>query len=230
MSNPKTESNDEEEAVKKYWLGIDQHSATIITTKSTGEDVTNGNAGACEEMSTSSRNTALLHRSFSPEEGSKGILPEENISKEEFDAKYQQLEALGKGGFGFVFAGHRKSDSLPVAIKHIPNNSVEDELQKYDTPLEVALMRKAAGGPEAIGKSAAVSLLDWYYLDKELILVMERPIPSMELSDYLISRGGSMDENEAKILLKQLVDAAIDLHSKVLYKGNPSGNSEVPSN
>ncbi|XP_054652877.1 serine/threonine-protein kinase pim-2-like isoform X2 [Dunckerocampus dactyliophorus] len=194
MSNPKIESNDEEEAVKKYWMGIDQHSATIITTKSTEEDVTNRNAGACEETSTSSRSTALLHRSFSPEEDNKSILPEENISK-----------------------GHRRSDSLPVAIKHIPNISVEDELQKYNTPLEVALMRKAAGGPEAIGKSPAVSLLDWYYLDKELILVMERPIPSMELSDYLISRGGCMDENEAKILLNQLVDAAIDLHSKGVF-------------
>ncbi|XP_061842896.1 serine/threonine-protein kinase pim-2-like isoform X2 [Nerophis lumbriciformis] len=204
MSYSKIEANDGE-AVNRYWLGIDKHSASIISSKSTEEDVSSWKAGASEEMSTSSQNTELLHRSFSPEEGNKSILPEENISQEEFDAKYQQLEELGKGGFGFVFAGHRKSDSLPVAIKHIPNISVEDELQK------------AAGGPEAIGKSAAVSLLDWYYLDKELILVMERPVPSMELSDYLISRGGSMDESEAKILQKQLVDAAIDLHTKGVF-------------
>ncbi len=37
--------------------------------------------------------------------------------------------------------------------------------------MEVALILKAAGLP---GQSAVVSLLDWYMLEKELILVMEK--------------------------------------------------------
>ena len=67
-------------------------------------------------------------------------------------------------------------------------------------PLEVALMLKVAGGPESFGKSSAVSLLDWYYLDHTLILVMERPVPSMDLFKYLKSKGGRMEEHMAKVL------------------------------
>ena len=47
-------------------------------------------------------------------------------------------------------------------------------------------MHKAAGGPESVGKFAAVSLLDWYYLDQDLILVTEST--------------GIIEEQEAKVL------------------------------
>ncbi|KAM7388781.1 hypothetical protein PAMP_024931 [Pampus punctatissimus] len=80
-------------------------------------------------------------------------------------------------------------------------------------PREVALMRKVADGPESFGRSVAVSLLDWYYLDQTLILVMERPVSSMDLSKYLQSEGGlSISDPDD---LTQLVDAA----SEILRKG-----------
>lgn len=60
-------------------------------------------------------------------------------------------------------------------------------------------MQKAAGGPESVGKCAAVTLLDWYYLDQVLILVMERPDPCMDLKDYIDEKGGSLEEHEAKV-------------------------------
>lgn len=61
-------------------------------------------------------------------------------------------------------------------------------------------MQRVAGGAESLGKSAAVSLLDWYHLDKKLILVMERPMPSVNLSKYLKSMGGCLEEDKAKVL------------------------------
>ncbi|XP_056465002.1 serine/threonine-protein kinase pim-3-like [Gadus chalcogrammus] len=42
----------------------------------------------------------------------------------DFDAPYEELQQLGQGGFGSVFAGCRKEDRLPVAIKHIPRAKV----------------------------------------------------------------------------------------------------------
>lgn len=32
-----------------------------------------------------------------------------------FEAKYEELEMLGEGGFGSVYAGRRKTDNLPVS-------------------------------------------------------------------------------------------------------------------
>ncbi|KAF7645458.1 hypothetical protein LDENG_00204110 [Lucifuga dentata] len=86
-------------------------------------------------------------------------------------------------------------------------------------PTEVALMLQAAG-PEDLqkpGSSAVVSLLDWYALDQEVILVMERPFPSRDLRDYVKSKGGHLKEDEAKIILKQLVEAATEINSNGVF-------------
>ncbi|XP_018544821.1 serine/threonine-protein kinase pim-2-like [Lates calcarifer] len=84
-------------------------------------------------------------------------------------------------------------------------------------PLEVALTLKATGGPESTGSSAIISLLDWYDLDQELILVLERPVPCVDLSQYVKENGGSLQEHEAKIIMRQLVEAAMELHSKHVF-------------
>lgn len=34
----------------------------------------------------------------------------------EFQEKYIELHQLGEGGFGFVFAGYRDEDKLPVSV------------------------------------------------------------------------------------------------------------------
>nr|XP_046264019.1 serine/threonine-protein kinase pim-2-like [Scatophagus argus] len=145
-----------------------------------------------------------------------------NTSRADFVNKYCELDPIGEGGFGTVRAGFRKSDHQPVAIKHIPMSAVRTEKVKcngkvFNIILEVALMLKTAGLPGSIGQSTAVSLLDWYHLDQELILVMERPRGSMDLFSYLKFRGGYLDEHEAKMILRQLVDAAIDMHSKGVF-------------
>lgn len=64
-------------------------------------------------------------------------------------------------------------------------------------PLEVALMLRIQ--KSANGTSAAVTLLDWYDLHDELILVLERPVPCLDLIQYSMSRRSSMQEREAKV-------------------------------
>lgn len=64
-------------------------------------------------------------------------------------------------------------------------------------PLEVALLLKVK--PIGAGTSVAVTLLDWFDLDDELILILERPVPCLDLIDYMNSRGPTLQEQEAKV-------------------------------
>lgn len=59
-------------------------------------------------------------------------------------------------------------------------------------------MQRVAGGPESVGQSAAVSLLDWYNLDEVVLLVMERPVPCEDLLTYLDDC--PLEEDKAKVL------------------------------
>ncbi|XP_018548135.1 serine/threonine-protein kinase pim-2 [Lates calcarifer] len=139
----------------------------------------------------------------------------------QFEAKYTEQNQLGEGGCGSVFAGYRNADNLPVAIKHIPNDKVlckEVDHNGRQLSVEVAVMLKlAAKNNGSVGTSAPVSLLDWYDLGKELILVQERPVPCEDLLQYIEDNGGSLQEDEAKIILKQLVYAATELQEMKIF-------------
>ncbi|KAF7655014.1 hypothetical protein LDENG_00061820 [Lucifuga dentata] len=80
-------------------------------------------------------------------------------------------------------------------------------------PEEAALMLKASGPPRS---SPVDSLMDWFDLKKEIILVMERPVPSMNLFSFCTEMNG-LSESFAKIIVRQLLDAAIDLQSKGVF-------------
>ncbi|XP_030590883.1 serine/threonine-protein kinase pim-1-like isoform X4 [Archocentrus centrarchus] len=136
----------------------------------------------------------------------------------EFKAKYVELHKLGKGGCGTVFAGYRKEDNFPVAIKHIPEMNVPCKVKAENgkqIPMEVAAMLKLAAGTP--GSSATVSLLDWFDLSKELILVMERPVPAVDLDKYIEEYEDTITEETAKVILKQLIEAAKELEDKNVF-------------
>ncbi|XP_058501494.1 serine/threonine-protein kinase pim-1-like [Solea solea] len=141
--------------------------------------------------------------------------------KDDLTDKYIPLCSLGEGGHGSVFAGIRITDKLPVAIKHIPKSSVRMRSltvngSRYKIPLEVVLMQKAGGEPELVGQSSAVCILEWYDLEHEIVLVMERPVPSVDLWQY-INHKGPMDEDMAKLIMKQLIEAAIRIDSAGVF-------------
>ncbi|XP_076595904.1 serine/threonine-protein kinase pim-1-like [Chaetodon auriga] len=141
-------------------------------------------------------------------------------NKAAFEAKYREEQVLGHGGFGAVTAGYRKDDNLPVAIKHINQyfarkTSLVLEGKFLQVPMEVVLLLKIK--PAAGETSAAVELLDWYDLDDELVLILERPVPSMTLTDYIVSKESNLSEQEAKIIAKQLVDACIEILSRGVF-------------
>ncbi|XP_061563491.1 serine/threonine-protein kinase pim-1-like [Cololabis saira] len=128
-------------------------------------------------------------------------------SRARFERKYLQLQILG------------------VAVKYIPKGKVETrpvfQLGKVlQVPLEVLLMLKAADRPASAGKSAVVSFLDWYDLEQEVLLVMERPVPSVDLFTYILNNDGPLQEDTALSIMKQLVDAVMHMHSNGVFHRN----------
>ncbi|KAI4905741.1 hypothetical protein NFI96_012692, partial [Prochilodus magdalenae] len=109
---------------------------------------------------------------------------------------------------------------------HIPIDKVKHVImyvngEQRELPLEVVLLAMAGEAKAATRQTQpfAVALLDWYELPQELVIVMERPVPSMDLMNYIEARGGSLQEQEAKVILRQLVEAKISLLSKgVLHR------------
>ncbi|XP_059207077.1 serine/threonine-protein kinase pim-2-like [Centropristis striata] len=143
-------------------------------------------------------------------------------SREKFEAKYLLLLKLGEGRQGTVYAGERKTDNLPVAIKRIPKAAVKTRPVVINgktqmLPLEGLLMLRVAGGARSLGKHAAVSLLDWYDLGSEVLLVMERPVPCEDLLTYLNKNLFLREDRAKKNIMKQLVEAAIKMHSRGVF-------------
>uniref|UniRef100_A0A3B3HSM5 non-specific serine/threonine protein kinase n=1 Tax=Oryzias latipes TaxID=8090 RepID=A0A3B3HSM5_ORYLA len=146
----------------------------------------------------------------------------EITDKDKFEAKYVEKYQFAEGGYGSIYGGFRKSDNLPVAIKHIlkcfiRNKQLDDGSGKM-VPSEVAIMLKLHD--ESIpsdGKAAPVALLDWYDIGREILLVMERPIPCEDLFHYIDTKGGTLEEEEAKIIMTQLIRTAIDLEDRNIF-------------
>ncbi|XP_044187654.1 serine/threonine-protein kinase pim-2-like isoform X1 [Thunnus albacares] len=231
VSSPTESSTNEPGSAGSGATGSSSSESSAMESSSTGSSATGSSttgssfSESCEKAIDNGRYDDISHifeDSSSQEEKIFEMASSGNSSRAEFEDKYLQDAPIGSGGFGSVYAGFRREDCLPVAIKHIPTNIVRRKRvvcngKVFDIILEVAFMLKTAGLPGSVGQSAAISLLDWYTLENELILVLERPAFSLDLQKYLKISGGSLPEHEAKMILKQLVDAAIDVHTKGVF-------------
>ncbi|KAF3691358.1 Serine/threonine-protein kinase pim-1 [Channa argus] len=81
---------------------------------------------------------------------------------------------------------------------------MEDQWENYNGP--------CGSGPAAQSQTV-VTLLDCFDLHNDS-LVLERPVPCMELLDFIVTRGYILQEHLAKEITKQLVDALIEVHFK----------------
>ncbi|KAL1917176.1 uncharacterized protein VTP21DRAFT_4832 [Calcarisporiella thermophila] len=90
----------------------------------------------------------------------------------EFVQKYELGQELGSGGFGFVLAARRISDSCEVAVKFITRDRVPSRNWIWDptlcveVPIEIFVLQR-------VEHPAIVKYLDSYWDDRFFYLVME---------------------------------------------------------
>ncbi|KAF7708836.1 serine/threonine-protein kinase pim-1-like isoform X3 [Silurus meridionalis] len=120
---------------------------------------------------------------------------------------YETKELLGKGGFGSVYAGVRKADGLPVAIKYISKRKAPEKLEIPGhgfLPTEVALMSIVNTEPYCLN---ILRILEWYEEPKCYYIVLERPEPCENLHQFCNRYGSCLPETVARLVMVQLIDA-----------------------
>nr|XP_055026655.1 myosin light chain kinase 3-like [Misgurnus anguillicaudatus] len=129
-----------------------------------------------------------------------------SVLREPFDSEYQLLyQVLGEGCGGRVYKGIRISDDTPVAIKQINKQKCERTIQipGYPKPLipEVALLLKLGEAPSCPN---VIQMYDWYETKHFYTLMLEYPLHSESLWDFVTSHRG-LSENTARHLMRQAV-------------------------
>ncbi|KAK2885856.1 hypothetical protein Q8A67_016693 [Cirrhinus molitorella] len=131
---------------------------------------------------------------------------------------YAKGPLLGRGGFGSVHAGIRRSDGLPVAIKYVSKRRTSESLEVEGhgrLPLEVALMTLVNSAPACPN---VLQLLEWFDRRRRYIMILERPVPCQDLQSFC-EENGNLDESLAKKVLLQLISALKHCESRgVLHR------------
>ncbi|XP_073705509.1 serine/threonine-protein kinase pim-2-like [Garra rufa] len=113
---------------------------------------------------------------------------------------------LGQGGFGAVYEGRRLTDGLEVAVKFVKKTEDTQYINFPEPlPMEVALLILANEGPRV---PQIIQLLDWKDLGEYYIMILERPIPCQDLFDFVQHHGGRINEDLARVVMRQVTQAA----------------------
>lgn len=128
--------------------------------------------------------------------------------QEPFEKVYSLGNLIGSGGFGHVYSGTRLLDNLPVAIKIVAKEKVNDwhTLANHQrVPIEISLLQRVASLP------GCVCILDYYERPESFIIIMERPQPVKDLFDF-ITEHGPLPEELCRNFFRQIVETTRQCH------------------
>ncbi|XP_041026477.1 CDPK-related kinase 7-like isoform X1 [Juglans microcarpa x Juglans regia] len=158
---------------------------------------------------------ARRHGSVKPNEAS---IPEGNecdigldknfgFSKQ-FVAHYELGEEVGRGHFGYTCTATAKKGSLKgqdMAVKVIPKSKMTTAIAIEDVRREVKILRALTGHK---------NLVQFYdaYEDEDNVYVVMELCKGGELLDRILSRGGKYSEDDAKVVMVQILSVVAYCH------------------
>ncbi|XP_058078258.1 CDPK-related kinase 1-like [Magnolia sinica] len=156
---------------------------------------------------------ARRHGSVKPNEAS---IPEENelgLDKnfgypKQFFTKYELGEEVGRGHFGFTCSAKAKKGELKgqeVAVKVIPKSKMTTAIAIEDVRREVKILSALTGHKNLVQFYDAQEDEDNVYIVMELC-------KGGELLDRILSRGGKYSEEDAKVVMIQILSVVSFCH------------------
>ncbi|CAA0827506.1 CDPK-related kinase 1 [Striga hermonthica] len=125
-----------------------------------------------------------------------------------FSSCYEIGEEVGRGHFGYTCSAKGKKGSLKgqdVAVKVIPKSKMTTAIAIEDVRREVKMLRALTGHK---------NLVQFYdaYEDEENVYVVMELCKGGELLDRILSRGGKYSEEDAKIVIVQILNVVAYCH------------------
>ncbi|KAF5747927.1 CDPK-related kinase 1-like [Tripterygium wilfordii] len=158
---------------------------------------------------------ARRHGSVKPNEASipEGTEGEIGLDKnfgysKQFLSHYELGEEVGRGHFGYTCSARAKKGNLKgqdVAVKVIPKSKMTTAIAIEDVRREVKILRALTGHKNL------VEFYDAYEDDESVYIIMEL-CEGGELLDRILSRGGKYSEEDAKIVLVQILSVVAFCH------------------
>ncbi|VAH27478.1 unnamed protein product [Triticum turgidum subsp. durum] len=158
---------------------------------------------------------ARRHGSVKPNEASipEGGEPELGLDKsfgfsKHFFAKYELGEEVGRGHFGYTCAAKAKKGEhkgQDVAVKVIPKAKMTTAIAIEDVRREVRILSSLTG------HSNLVQFYDAFEDEDNVYIVMEL-CKGGELLDKILARGGKYSEEDAKVVMLQILSVVSFCH------------------
>lgn len=126
----------------------------------------------------------------------------------QFVSHYELGEEVGRGHFGYTCSAKAKKGSMKgqdVAVKVIPKSKMTTAIAIEDVRREVRILRALTGHKNL------VQFYDAYEDDDNVYIVMEL-CKGGELLDKILSRGGKYSEEDAKIIMVQILSVVAYCH------------------
>ncbi|KAH7291157.1 hypothetical protein KP509_29G002800 [Ceratopteris richardii] len=155
--------------------------------------------------------TTVLLRRYGRRRPKEGTIPEEQESEKSLDisfgysknfyTKYELGKEVGRGHFGHTCAGKIKKGELKgqsVAVKVIPKRKMTTSIAIEDVKREVKILRALSGHHHL------VKFYDACEDELNVYIVMEL-CEGGELLDSILARGGKYTEEEAKVVVGQIL-------------------------